>query len=136
MEHIPDLFADRAPALKARARLFEAASRFLKKDFPQKTKIMVLSGRYEFHNKGIDLFLNTLGRLEKTMKEGESVIAYLFVLGGHRDLIPSLQCEQPSLYCDSTRSETGTSPISTHRLDYEASEPDPRHFHSRLPERP
>ena len=123
MEHIPDLLADRAPALKARARLFEAASRFLKKDFPQKTKIMVLSGRYEFHNKGIDLFLNTLGRLEKTMKEGESVIAYLFVLGGHRDLIPSLQCEQPSLYCDSTRSETGTSPISTHRLDYEASDP-------------
>jgi len=123
MEHIPDLLADRAPALKSRERLLDAASRFLRKEFLQDTKIMVISGRYEFHNKGIDVFLDTLGRLEKNIKGSENVLVYLFVLGGHTDLIPSLQCDQPSIYCNITRSETGTPPIATHRLHYEASDP-------------
>ncbi|MCG6534575.1 MAG: alpha-glucan family phosphorylase, partial [Syntrophales bacterium LBB04] len=124
MERIPNLVEDRAPALKARARLLEAAGHFLKKDFPGDTKIMAISGRYEFHNKGIDLFLSALSRLEKSLKDQETALAYLFVLGGHKDLIPSLQCGQPSLYCNYTRSEAGAPPpIAPHRLDFEASDP-------------
>ena len=124
MEHVPNLVENRAPALKARERLLSAAGHFLRKEFPGDTKIMSISGRYEFRNKGIDLFLNALGRLEKSLKDNETVLAYLFVLGGHKDLIPALQCEQPSIYCDSTRYETGAPPpIATHRLDYEASDP-------------
>ena len=45
---------------------------------------MVISGRYEFHNKGIDVFLKALGRLDKEMGEKESVLAFLFVIGGKR----------------------------------------------------
>ena len=116
MDRLPDLIRDRTPALRSRERLLSAASKFLRKDFPTNTKIVNISGRYEFHNKGIDIFLNVLGRLEKEMTENESLLAYLFVLGGHTDLIPSLQ----SGY---TRDETGNPPIATHRLRYEASDP-------------
>jgi len=123
MEHIPDLSANRAPAQRSREKLLEAASHFLRKDFPHDTKIMTLSGRYEFHNKGIDLFLNALGRLEKTIKSNETILVYLLVLGGHTDIIPSLQCEQPSLFCDHLKSDAGPPPIATHRLHYEASDP-------------
>lgn len=123
LEHIPDLIANRTPALRARERLLEAASHFLREDFQKNTKIMVISGRYEFHNKGIDLFLNALGRLEKNLPAGQNILAYLFILGGHRDLIPSLQCTEPSLYCDYTRYETAAPPIATHRLEYEPSDP-------------
>jgi len=123
MEHIPDLISNRAPALKARERLLEAASHFLRKDFSKDTKILITSGRYEFHNKGLDIFLNALGRLDKNLHGNETVLAYFFVLARHRDLIPSLQCEQPSLYCDYTRLETNVPPLATHRLEYEASDP-------------
>ncbi len=123
IDHIPDLAKDRAPALKARERLLDAASRFLHKDFPTTTRIVVISGRYEFHNKGIDIFLDALGRLDKEMAENEVILAYLFVIGGHTDLIPALQCEYSSLYCDYSKSESGAPPLATHRLQYEASDP-------------
>jgi phosphorylase/glycogen(starch) synthase len=116
VDHIHDLTANRSSALKARETLLAAASRFLRKDFPSNTKILIISGRYEFHNKGIDIFLNALGRLEKDMTKDEEVLACLFVLGGHMDLIPALQCEPG-------RPEPGNAPIATHRLHYEASDP-------------
>lgn len=123
IDHIPDLTQDRTPALKARERLLDAAARFLRKEFPPTTKIVIISGRYEFRNKGIDIFLNALGRLDKEMSEKEVILVYLFVIGGHTDLIPALQCEYSSLYCDYSKSDTGVTPIATHRLQYEASDP-------------
>jgi len=116
VDHIPDLTANRAPALKSRGKLLAAASRFLRKDFSSNMKILIISGRYEFHNKGIDIFLNALGRLEKDMTKDEEVLACLFVLGGHMDLIPTLQHEPG-------RAEPGNPPVATHRLHYEASDP-------------
>jgi phosphorylase/glycogen(starch) synthase len=61
--------------------------------------------------------------LEKTIKSNETILVYLLVLGGHTDIIPSLQCEQPSLFCDHLKSDAGPPPIATHRLHYEASDP-------------
>ncbi|MDX9820974.1 MAG: alpha-glucan family phosphorylase [Syntrophales bacterium] len=116
MEHIPDLAQDRAPALHTREKLLAAASRFLRKNISPTTKIMVISGRYEFHNKGIDVFLNALGRLEREATANEPVLALLLVLGGHTDLIPLLQN-------DPMKPDQGNAPIATHRLHYEASDP-------------
>ena len=116
MEHIPDLTENRAPSLKARERLLSTAGRFLRKEFSPQTRIIVISGRYEFRNKGIDVFLKALGRLDKTMGEKESILAFLFVIGGHTDLIPALQG-------DYSKWEPGNPPIATHRLQNEASDP-------------
>lgn len=116
MEKIPDLAADRTPALSSREKLLAAASRFLRRELPAATRIMVLSGRYEFHNKGIDVFLEALGRLNGELPEDETVLVYLFVMGGYTDLIPSLQSE-------AARPDPGNPPIATHRLHNEASDP-------------
>jgi phosphorylase/glycogen(starch) synthase len=116
LEHVPDLAQNREPAIKSREKLLAAAARFLRKDFPANTKIMVISGRYEFRNKGIDVFLKALGRLDKKLGENETVLAFLFVIGGYTDLILSLQG-------DYSKWESGSPPIATHRLQNEASDP-------------
>ncbi len=116
IENILDLAANRSPALKSRERLLAAASRFLRRDFPADTRIMVISGRGEFHNKGVDIFLEALGRLNDEMEPEQTVLVYIFVLSGYTDLMPSLKSGggQP---------EHGNPPISTHRLHNEASDP-------------
>jgi glycogen phosphorylase/synthase len=116
-DHIPDLVKNRKPALKSKEKLLEAASLFLGKDFPTSTKIMAISGRYEFHNKGIDIFLDVLGRLDKEVPENPPVLVFLLILGGHTDLIPALQCDCPR------QPDPGNIPIATYRLQYEASDP-------------
>jgi phosphorylase/glycogen(starch) synthase len=116
VEHIPDLAADRSAARKSRKRLLAAAARFLRRDFPANTRIMLISGRYEYHNKGIDVFLEALGRLNTEQGPDETVLVFLFVLGGYTDLIPSLQS-------DTARPDPGNPPIATHRLHNEASDP-------------
>ena len=116
MENIPDLAADRTEARKSREKLLAAAARFLRRDFPANTRIMLISGRYEYHNKGIDVFLEALGRLNREQGSGETVLAFLFVLGGYTDLIPCLQS-------DAARPDPANPPIATHRLHNEASDP-------------
>ncbi len=49
---------------------------------PKDTLFVFLSGRMEFHNKGIDLFLDSLGRLNKKLKEDKTeknVVAFIWV---------------------------------------------------------
>jgi glycogen synthase len=46
-----------------------------------------LSGRYEFHNKGIDVYIDALGKLNKRLKAENSkkqVVAFIFVPSGTR----------------------------------------------------
>ncbi len=109
MENIPDLAADRAPALKSRNELLAAAGRLIYRDLPDHTRIMVISGRGEFHNKGIDLFLEALARLNGEMAPDRTVLAFLFVLSGYTDLIPCLTS-------DTARPDPANPPIATHRL--------------------
>jgi phosphorylase/glycogen(starch) synthase len=116
IENIPDLAADRIEALRSREKLLAAAARFLGREVSPDAKIMMISGRGEFHNKGIDLFLEALGRLNAEMGPGETIVAYLFVLSGYTDLIPSLKS-------DEIRPDPANPPISTHRLQNEAFDP-------------
>jgi phosphorylase/glycogen(starch) synthase len=113
---IPDLSESRGPAPKAREQILAAAAKFLRRPLPADTKILMISGRYEFHNKGVDVLLQALGRMEKEMTGGRSVLALLCLIGGHMDLIPALQA-------GAGKPEGGPAPIATHRLSYEASDP-------------
>ncbi|MHB8907746.1 MAG: alpha-glucan family phosphorylase [Syntrophales bacterium] len=116
MENIPDLAADRAPALRSREKLLTAAARFLRRDLPADTRIMVISGRGEFHNKGVGLFLEALGRLNAEQGDNRTILAFLFVLSGYTDLMPCLKS-------DAFKRDPANPPIATHRLQNEASDP-------------
>ena len=115
IENIPDLAADRSPALRSRNELLAAACRLLYRDLTDDTRIMAISGRGEFHNKGIDLFLEALARLNADTGSNQTVIAFLFVLSGYTDLIPCLKTD--------AKPDPANPPISTHRLQNEASDP-------------
>lgn len=113
---IPDLTIDNRPALAARKKLLDAASRFFNREFPENTKIILTSGRGEFHNKGIDVLLAALGRLNQELEEDKTVLVFLFVLGAYTDLIPSLKN-------DEIKPDPNNPPVSTHRMQNESSDP-------------
>jgi phosphorylase/glycogen(starch) synthase len=74
---------------KNRDKLLQFARQFLHKDFSSEDTIIISnSGRYEFHNKGIDLFLDALGQLAKSneLSKNRQVLVYLFILTGAVDL--------------------------------------------------
>jgi glycogen(starch) synthase len=55
--------------------------------------IYFIAGRYEFHDKGIDIFINALGKLNEILKEEKSnqtIISFFFVPGNIRGIKPSL----------------------------------------------
>ncbi len=113
---IPDLTLDNTAAKVSRGKLLAAAKRFLNRDLPEDTRIILTSGRGEFHNKGIDILLSALGRLNRELDEDKTVLACFFVLGGYTDLIPSLKN-------DDIKPDPNNPPISTHRLHNESSDP-------------
>ncbi len=113
---IPD-YSDGSGAVAAyRQQLLDFAHKFLHREKSEgKTKILLISGRYEFHNKGINLFLESLARIRDRIKESQSqdsVIALLCVIGGHygvsKDVQRALQGEPVQL--------SGISKICTHQL--------------------
>tara|TARA_Y100000310_G_scaffold344266_1_gene456094 strand:- start:628 stop:2412 length:1785 start_codon:yes stop_codon:yes gene_type:complete len=57
------------------------------------TLIFFLAGRYEFHDKGIDLFIDALAELNKQLKKEKSdktVVAFFFVPGNIKGIKPDL----------------------------------------------
>lgn len=81
---IPDYSRDRSLAAASRQRLLEAAGRLLRRRLPEDTRIFLVSGRYEYHNKGIDVFLDALGMVNTALSQSQSnVLALCAVMGGH-----------------------------------------------------
>jgi len=61
-------------------------SRYYPMDY-YKIRSFFISGRYEFHNKGLDVFIDALGRLNTQLKEEKSetkVVAFLFIPAANR----------------------------------------------------
>jgi len=82
---------ERQPAFfqRNRQRLLEFASSFLGRSFKDEdTFIISTSGRYEFHNKGIDVFLDALGLLAKNQEVlgAKNLLVFLLILTGAVDL--------------------------------------------------
>ena len=74
-------------AKSSRAQLVDLASHFLARELDtKKTLLLATSGRYEFHNKGIDLLLDSLADLDRELAEAGSdktVVAFLLVSCGY-----------------------------------------------------
>ncbi len=81
-----DGFVPKGPAFArkrraARKALIKVASRLTGKTFGDDTLIVSTSGRYEYLNKGIDLFLSALGRLRYDARLDRDVLAFVCVPG-------------------------------------------------------
>lgn len=98
MRVIPDYTVDRTVPINHRSRIMAAANRFLRTQLPENTRILAISGRYEMHNKGIDIFLEALARAANNLGGSDaSILALLLVMGGHTGINPGAVSGDPNV---------------------------------------
>ena len=69
---------------------------------PKETLIYFIAGRYEFHDKGIDIYIKALGKLNERLKQSKSkktIIAFIWVPANFRNIKPQM-LENKTLYQD------------------------------------
>ncbi len=81
---IPNYSEARLKPALMRKIILERASTLLRRKLPENTCIVLTSGRYEFVNKGIDVFLEALARVNGNGKtDMPHILAVCAVMGGH-----------------------------------------------------
>lgn len=85
---------------RARRKLVEVASAMAGERFDDNSLIVGLGGRYEYANKGIDVFIDALAKLNTGDYDGRTVLAFITVPSGNngpdRDLLAKLNGSQSS----------------------------------------
>ncbi len=69
---------------------------------PNETLIYFLAGRYEFHDKGIDIYIKALGRLNEKMRQAKAkktIVAFIWVPANLRSIKPEI-LENKTLFED------------------------------------
>ena len=89
----PAMFTKKRKA--ARKRLLDVANALLGEQLGDDTMIISTSGRYEFRNKGIDVYIESLNRLLRDKELKKTVLAFIEVPGWvgepRRDLVERLE---------------------------------------------
>lgn len=110
----------------AREKMLSAASALLGRQLPDDTFIVGTSGRCEYRNKGIDLYLDSLVRLRDSYKGSRHVLAFVMVPAWSRearlDLREALNGASSSRRLDD--------PVITHSLNNPESDPIIGRIHS------
>lgn len=68
---------------QARKVILKVAKALLNQNLPDDSLLVIKSGRYEFHNKGIDVFIDSLANINNTKPLNKTIIAMIFVPGHH-----------------------------------------------------
>ncbi len=68
---------------QARERLAQVASAMSAEEVPSDSIFLCIGGRYEYRNKGIDVFIDALDRLNRSDYEGRSIQAFIMIPSGH-----------------------------------------------------
>jgi phosphorylase/glycogen(starch) synthase len=67
----------------AREKLLQIASLLTGEEIPKEAVLLATSGRYEFKNKGIDLFIDSLGELNQNKSYTGTVVAFILIPANH-----------------------------------------------------
>jgi phosphorylase/glycogen(starch) synthase len=68
---------------KARELLFAVADAVTSSTVPRDSLLSITSGRYEFFNKGIDVYIEALGKINADPQNKNHVLAFIMVPAGH-----------------------------------------------------
>ena len=68
---------------EARTKLLDAAGALVSQKFSDKSLLIGISGRYEFKNKGIDLFIDSMGELNRSNALEREILAFIFIPANH-----------------------------------------------------
>jgi len=78
----------------ARKKMLDIALALTGEQLPEDALLLATSGRYEFKNKGIDLFIDALGELNRNKKCSGNIVAFILIPANHygprRDLLEVL----------------------------------------------
>lgn len=81
----------------ARAKLLDVAGAMHGVEYPKDTVIVGISGRYEYKNKGIDVFIDAIGRIRNSGYKGRKILACLMIPAGNngpdKDLVAKLNAD-------------------------------------------
>ena len=105
---------------KARQAMLSAASALTGTEHDDRTMIVVTSGRCEYRNKGIDIFLDVADRLRHTGAE-RNVIAYVMVPAWSRDAREDLRARLDS--GETAFGQALCEPVITHNLNNPDTDP-------------
>jgi phosphorylase/glycogen(starch) synthase len=90
---VPSASLYKEKRILARQKLLSVAQALLGQKFADDTLLLIQSGRYEFRNKGIDLFIDALEKLNQE-EQGKELIAFIFVpahnTGPRKDLLEKM----------------------------------------------
>ncbi len=82
---------------EARERLIRVAAAMSGEEVPENAILLCIGGRYEWKNKGIDVFIDALDALNRSDYEGRSIQAFIMIPSGHngpdRNLLAKLSGE-------------------------------------------
>ncbi len=81
--------------IEAKVKFYEVAEALLAHDVAKDALIVGISGRYEFKNKGIDVFIDALAKLNNCPDLKREVLAFILIPGAHhgprKDVFKNLQ---------------------------------------------
>lgn len=79
---------------EARAKLLEVASAMSGKEVSDDAVLVGISGRYEYRNKGVDVFIDAVGQIKDSNYAGKEIHAFVMIPSGHngpdRELVSKL----------------------------------------------
>ncbi len=116
---IPDFSGDRLKPGLMRRVILERAAKLLRRELPEDTNILLISGRYEYVNKGIDVFLEAMAQVNSDLADSQShVLAVCAVMGGHSGVNADAVSGDPA-----KKPLDGEYWIATHHVHNPASDP-------------
>lgn len=81
--------------IEAKIKFYEVAEALLAHEVAKDAIIVGIGGRYEFKNKGIDVFIDSLGKLNKSEELSKEVLAFILIPANHhgprKDVFHNLQ---------------------------------------------
>lgn len=102
-----------------RQKLIDVAEGILARPIDNNALLIGTSGRYEFKNKGLDVFIDTLGKLNKNEALTREIVAFILVPAGHhgpsKQLLDNLQ--------DKEKATPLVNPYLSHELNDENYDP-------------
>jgi phosphorylase/glycogen(starch) synthase len=115
---VPDDVSFPAKRKVARKKILEVAGALLGEKLGDDTFLIANSGRYEFKNKGIDLFIDALGKLKQGNSLKRKLVAFILIPANHygprKDLVEKLE---------GTANEIHGENFLSHNLHYAESDP-------------
>lgn len=105
---------------EGRQALLRVASLLDGNEYDDSTFLLATSGRHEYRNKGLDLFLDCVAALDARIPQGHKALAFILVPGWTR--CPSAQLEAALRDGDSTQTGKISPAFLTHRLNNEDSD--------------